>query len=169
MNKTQLIEQLKKPLDQVDSLLKAAEISTDMETYTDEHLKTLQALDEMVASGKAKSHKDATKLYRQQQESSTTSEPVMQASIHDEFIFAQAERAADVALASFPQIAIEEYYRLKTLFVQRYRQRITERLQDPEFREQFQAAIEGQDMGKLNLFGSTKSSMALPSSSSSSS
>ncbi len=85
------------------------------------------------------------------------------------FILTQAERAADAALASFPQIAIEENYRLKTLFVQRYRQHITERLQDPEYRQWFEAAIEGQDMGKLNLFGSTISNTALPSSSSSSS
>lgn len=168
MNKTQLIEQFKKPVDHVDSLLNAAGISTNLETYTAEHLKTLQALDEMVASGLAKTHKDAASLYRQQQESSSASEPIMQAQVLDEFIIAQAERAADAALRSFPQIAIEEYYRLKELFVQRYRQHIAKQLQNPEFRQQFQAAMEGQNVGKLNL-NSMTSNTALPSSLSSSS
>ncbi|MES1026214.1 hypothetical protein ABN584_25290 [Gloeocapsa sp. BRSZ] len=87
----------------------------------------------------------------------------------DGFILNQAEQAADKTLFSLPQIAIEEHYRLKALFVQRYRQRIAERLQDPEFRQQFESAIEGQELGKPKLLNSTTSSIALPSSSSSSS
>ncbi len=87
----------------------------------------------------------------------------------DEFILAQGDRAADVTLASLPDIAFEEQQRLKALFVQRYRQRIMERLQDPEYRQQFAAAIEGEDMGKLALLNNTTSNFALPSSSSSSS
>lgn len=169
MNKTQLIEQLQKPVDQVDSLLKVAGISTELETYSDEHLKTLQTIDEMVSSGKAKTPKDAAKLYRQQQETTTASSAVMPASEIDKFILAQAERAAEAELSKIPQVAQEENIRLRTLFVQRYRQYIAERLQDPEYREKFQAAIEGQDLGKSELLGSTTSNTALPSSSFSSS
>lgn len=86
----------------------------------------------------------------------------------DNFILRQAEYAADATLVSFPQIANEEQHRLKELFVQRYRQRIAQQLQDPKFRQHFQAAIEGQGVGKLNLLSSTTSNIALPSSSSSS-
>lgn len=172
MNKTQLLEQLKKPVDQIDSLLKAAGIGTELETYTDDHLNTLQVLDEMVASGKTKTYKEAAKLYRQQQAHSTatTSESVVEeASERDQFILTLANQAADATLANFPQIAMAEHQRLKALFVQRYRQRLAEQLQNPEFRQQFQAAIEGQEMGKFNFLNSTTSNIALPSSSSSSS
>lgn len=84
------------------------------------------------------------------------------------FVFREADRAADATLKSFPQIAFEERQRYKELFVQRYRQRITQQLQDPEFRQHFQAAIEGQDLGKLHLLNSMTSNIALPSNSSSS-
>lgn len=84
------------------------------------------------------------------------------------FVFREADRAADATLKSFPQIAFEERQRYKELFVQRYRQRIAQQLQDPEFRQHFQAAIEGQDLGKLPLLNSTTSNIALPSNSSSS-
>lgn len=87
----------------------------------------------------------------------------------EDFILSLANQSADATFASLPSIAIEEHQRLKALFVQQYRQRIMERLQDPEFRQQFQAAIEGQDMGKLPLLNSTTSNIALLSSSSSSS
>ncbi|WP_250126314.1 hypothetical protein [Chroococcidiopsis sp. CCMEE 29] len=87
----------------------------------------------------------------------------------DSFILTQAQRAADATLASLPQIAVEEHQRLKELFVQRYRQRIAQQLQDPEFRQQFQLAIEGQQMGKFNFLNSMTSNIALPSSSSSNS
>lgn len=156
MNKTQLIEQLKKPEDQINSLLKAAAIATDLENYTEEHLKIITALNEMVESGKAKTHKEAARLYRTSTENTIESEKVGQSSNElDEFILSQANTAADITFASLPQMAMEEHQRLKGLFVQRYRQRILERLQDPDFRQQFQAAIEGQDMGKLKLLNST--------------
>jgi len=167
VNKTQLIEQLKQPEAQINSLLSAAAISADLEIYTDDQLEILQALDEIVASGKAKTHKDAAKLYRQQQETSTTSENSAQAANNlDEFIQSLANQAADSTFANLPNIAIEEHHRLKALFVQRYRQRIMERLQDPEFQQQFQAAIEGQDLGKLKLLSGTTSNMVLPNNSS---
>lgn len=83
----------------------------------------------------------------------------------EEFILSLANQSADATFATLPNIAFEEHHRLKALFVQRYRERIMERLQDPEFRQQFQAAIEGQDLGKLNLMSSTTSNIALPSSS----
>lgn len=125
----------------------------------------------MVASGKTKTYQEAAKLYRQQQARSTatTSESVVEASEQDQFILTLANQAADATLANFPQIAIAEHQRLKALFVQRYRQRLAEQLQNPEFRQQFQAALEGQEMGKLNFLNSTTSNIALPSSSSSSS
>lgn len=84
------------------------------------------------------------------------------------FVFREADRAADATLKSFPQIAFEERQRYKELFVQRYRQRIAQQLQNPEFRQHFQAAIEGQDLGKLHLLNSMTSNIALPSNSSSS-
>ncbi len=83
-------------------------------------------------------------------------------------VFREADRAADATLKSFPQIAFEERQRYKELFVQRYRQRIAQQLQDPDFRQHFQAAIEGQDLGKLHLLNSKTSNIALPSNSSSS-
>lgn len=87
----------------------------------------------------------------------------------EEFILSLANQSADATFATLPNIAFEEHHRLKALFVQRYRERIISRLQDPEFRQQFQAAIEGQDMGKLSLMSSTTSNIALLSSSSSNS
>jgi len=84
----------------------------------------------------------------------------------DEFIQSLANQAADSTFANLPNIAIEEHHRLKALFVQHYRQRMMERLQDPEFQQQFQAAIEGQDLGKLKFLTGTTSNIALPSSSS---
>jgi len=206
VKKTQLIEQLKQPVTQVDSLLKAMGISPEMETYTDEHLKTLQALNEMLASEKIKTPEDAAQLYRQQRETSTTSEPMdqalatileeaksdkMQKDIQnnenispsqmqspqaenseaklDNFILTLANQAANATLTSFPNIALEEHLRLKALFVKRYRERIAEQLQSAEFRQQFQAAMEGEELGKLPLLSSTTSNTALLNSSSSSS
>lgn len=87
----------------------------------------------------------------------------------EEFILSLANQSAEACLANLPNIAFEEYHRLKALFIQRYRERIMERLQDPEFRQQFEVAISGQDMGKLSLAQSTTSNIALPSSSSSNS
>jgi len=87
----------------------------------------------------------------------------------DDFILTLANQAANATLTSFPNIALEEHLRLKALFVKRYRERIAEQLQSAEFRQQFQAAMEGQELGKLPLLSSTTSNIALLNSSSSSS
>jgi hypothetical protein len=88
----------------------------------------------------------------------------------DNYVLEQAERAADATVAGFPQMAIEEQHRVRKLFIKRFQQRLAERLQDPSVRQQFQAVIEGKEMGKLpTLSESLTLNMALPSSSSSSS
>jgi hypothetical protein len=67
-------------------------------------------------------------------------------------------------------VLIEEEQRFREAFIQRFRQRLAERLQDPSVQQQFQAVIEGEDMGKLPMLSpSPTSNMALPSNSSSSS
>lgn len=162
MNKTQLIEQLQKPLDQVDSLLKAAGIATSLEIYTLEHLKTLQALDEMVVSGKAKTHRDAAKSYRQQQNTPTTTEPVIEAFDQDTLLMALAEEAANAALEKFPELAREQHDSAVAAFVQRYRQYLAQGLQSPEYRQKFQAVIQGRRLGKSNILENTTSNTALP-------
>lgn len=170
MNKTQLLEQLKKPEDQLDALLRAAAISTDLEDYTDEHLKTLQEIDKIVESGKAKTYKEAAKLYRKQQEPTAESDQAVESPNNlDEFIQEQASRAAEATLANLPQVAQEERKRLEAVFVQKYRQRVAELVQDPGYREKFQMAMEGQDMGKSNLLNGKDSNIALLNNSSSSS
>jgi hypothetical protein len=88
----------------------------------------------------------------------------------DNYAFELAERAADASVAKIPQMAIEEEQRFREAFIQRFRQRLAERLQDPSVKQQFQAVIEGEDMGKLPMLSpSPTSNMALPSNSSSSS
>lgn len=88
----------------------------------------------------------------------------------DNLVLQEAERAANVTLAGFPQMAFEEQQRFRQLFIERFRQHLVKGLQDPSFKQQFQAVIEGQDMGKsLMLSPSPTSNMVLPSSSSSSS
>lgn len=171
MNKTQLLSQLHQPENQLNSLLTAAGIPADLDDYSDEHLETIQALNELVESGKAETYESAVVLYRQQQEYLALSDNPVQASNNlDEYILSLANQSADATFASLPRIALEEHQRLRALFVQQYRKRILERLQDPEFKQQFQAAIEGQDLGKLKLLlSSTTSNTALLGSSSSNS
>lgn len=88
----------------------------------------------------------------------------------NKLVLEEAERAADATVAGLPQMAIEEQQRFRELFIQRFRQRLAERLQDSSVRKQFQAAIEGKNMGKSpTLCESPTSNIALPSNSSSSS
>lgn len=172
MNKTQLLSELQKPEAQLNSLLSAAGIQTDLEDYTTEHLETIQAINELVESGDAKTYEEAQVLRSQQQQQAddaTSQKAAQPLNNLEEFILSLANQAADTTFASFPSMALEEHHRLKALFVQQYRLRILERLQDPEFQQQFQAAMSGQDLGKLKLLlSSTKSSTALLGSSSSS-
>lgn len=170
MNKTHLIEQLKKPEDKINSLLNAAVIAADLEDYTEEHLKTLQGINEIMESGKAKTYKAAAELHRKQQESDSKSEQEEQLSNHfEQYIQEHGGKAAEANLAALPAMAEAEYSHLKSMFIKAYRKRIAELLQDPGYRQQFEAAIEGQSMGKLPLLNSTTSNIVLPSSSSSSS
>ena len=156
MNKNQLIEQLKKPEDKINSLLSAAAIPTDLEDYSDDHLKILKEIDKAVESGKAKTYKEAVKLYRQQQDTTIGSNQTAETSNSlDDFIQALADSAAERAFANLPNIASAEYERLKAAFLQRFRQRIAERMQNPEYRQQFLAAMEGEDMGNPKLLNST--------------
>ncbi len=102
-----------------------------------------------------------------------TKESMLDSPLEDDelnkFIIEQAIKAADATLSSLPQVAFDEYQRLKEAFVRKYRERIVERLSDPEFKQQFVAAIEGTDLGKFKLLNNTPSNIALPSSSSSNS
>ncbi len=161
MNKTQLLSQLQKPEDQLNSLLTAAVIPTDLEDYTTEHLETIQALIELVESGSANTYEEAQVLrsQQQQQKSRPTSNQAAQPSTNlEEYILSLANQSADATFASLPRIALEEHQRLRGLFVQQYRQRILSRLQDPEFEQEFKAAMSGQDEGKLQLLLSSKTS-----------
>lgn len=135
-------------------------------------LKEGQPMDQALATILEEAKNDKTQKDTQVNGSTNPSESLQTESSEaklEEFILSLANQSADATFASLPNIALEEHHRLKALFVQQYRQRIMERLQDPEFRQQFQAAIEGQDMGKLPLLNSTTSNIALLSSSSSSS
>jgi hypothetical protein len=121
-----------------------------------------------------KSIEEATEIVVSQakngvQESRSDSLSLIEDDELDNFITEQALRAADATLSSLPQVAYDEYQQLKEAFVRKYRERIAERLNDPVFKEQFVAAIEGRDMGKFKLSSSTHSTIALPSSSSSNS
>lgn len=156
MNKTQLIEKMKKPEDRIDSLLSAAAISSDLKVYTNDHLKILQEIDKILESGKAKTDKEAAELYYQQQKTFTESDNLARSSIDtDEFIQSLANQAADEALANLPNIAKEEHENFRVKFQHFFRQRLAERLREPEFQQQFQLALEGKDVGKLKLLSST--------------
>jgi hypothetical protein len=87
----------------------------------------------------------------------------------EKFIIEQATKAANETLLSLPQVKLEETQRIRNLFISAYRARIAECIQDPEYKRQFIALLEGQDAGKLNLLNSTDLTIDLPSSSSSSS
>ncbi len=186
MNKTQLIEQLKKPEDKVNDLLSAAAIAADLQEYTDDHIKTLQAINEITESGKAKTYKAAGELYRKQQGSDSKSpkqaqkqaigsgngQPVVPENLNsdfEQFIQEQGNKMAEMHLARLPAMAEAEYNHLKAVFIQAYRKRIAEMLQDPEYRKQFESMMLGGELGKSMLSSITTSNIALPSSSSTSS
>jgi hypothetical protein len=87
----------------------------------------------------------------------------------ENFIVEQAKIAAASALSRLPQIAVEKRQQLEVKFAKAFEEEISRRLNDPTFKQQFIATIEGQDLGKLNLLSGTPSNIALPSSSSSNS
>lgn len=167
MNKTQLIEQLKQPEDKVNSLLSAAAIAADLKDYTKDQLLTLQTIDQLVESGKAKTYKVAAELYRQQQESDPKSiEAEEFANQLDCFIEEEAQRAAKQSLSALPGLVEAEHNRLEAEFIKAYRKHVIKGIQDPKYREAFEAEMLGKTMGKPKISNTSISNIALPSSSS---
>lgn len=171
------------PEDQISTILESIKIKSSAKP-SDEQLKGFEKVCQMIQSGMeldmaVQSIHEEVKNNNKTQKENGEALPTAQAQPKtedgvkvqiDNYVLEQAERAADATVAGFPQMAIEEQQRVKKLFIQRFQQRLAERLQDPSVRKQFQAAIEGGDMGKLpTLLESPTLNMVLPSSSSSSS
>lgn len=87
----------------------------------------------------------------------------------EQFVQEQGSKMAEMSLATLPAMAEAEHQRLKDMFIQAYRKRIAEMLQDPAYRQRFETLMLGGELGKLRLSSSTTSNIALPSSSSTSS
>ncbi len=169
--------------DQISPILESIKIKSSAKP-SDEQLKGFEQVCQMVQSGIELDaavqliHEEAKNNNKAQPENGEAL-PAAQAQLEvedgikvqiDNYAFELAERAADASVARIPKMAIEEEKRFREAFIQRFRQRLAERLQDPSVKQQFQAVIEGQDMGKLPmLLESPTSNMALPSNSSSSS
>lgn len=169
--------------DQISEILESIKIKSSAKP-SDEQLKGFEKVCQMIQSGMELDvavqsiHEEAKNNNKTQQENgealpAAQAQPKAEDGVKvqiDNYVLEQAERAADATVAGFPQMAIEEQQRVQKLFIKRFQQRLAERLQDPSVRQQFQAAIEGGDMGKLpTLLESPTSNMVLPSSSSSSS
>lgn len=171
------------PEDQISKILESIKIKSSAKP-SDEQLKGFEKVCQMIQSGMELDvavqsiHEEAKNNNKTQKENGEAL-PAAQAQLKAEdgvnaqlnnLVLQEAERAADVTLARFPQMALEEQQHFRELFIQRFRQCLVERLQDPNFKQQFQAVIEGKEMGKLpTLCESLTLNMALPSSSSSSS
>lgn len=169
--------------DQISTILESIKIKSSAKP-SDQQLKGFDQVCQMVQSGMELDaavqsiHEEAKNNNKAQPENGETL-PVAQAQSEfedgvnaqfDDLVFKQAERAADFALAELPQIALEQRQHYRKKFIKRFRQHIVERLQDPKYQQQFQAMIEGGDMGKLPILSeSPTSNMLLPSSSSSNS
>jgi hypothetical protein len=87
----------------------------------------------------------------------------------EQFVQEQGGKMAEMSLATLPAMAEAEHQRLKEMFIQAYRKRIAEMLQDPAYRQRFETLMLGGELGKSMLSSSTTSNIALPSSSSTSS
>lgn len=171
------------PEDQISRILESIKIKSSAKP-SDEQLRGFEKVCQMVQSGMELDvavqsiHEEAKNNNKTQKENDQVL-PAAQAQLKaengmnaqfDDLVFEQAERAADFALAELPQIALEQRQHYREKFIQRFRQHIVERLQDPSYQQQFQAVIEGKEMGKLPiLLESPTSNTALLSSSSSSS
>ena len=171
------------PEDQISPILESIKIKSSAKP-TEEQIKGFEQVCQMVQSGMELDvavqsiHESAKKNNKAQPENGETL-PAAEAQPRDEegvnvqidnLVIEEAERAANATVAGLPQMAIEEQQRVRELFIQRFRQHLAKRLQDPSVRQQCQAVIEGEDMGKSpTLLKSPTSNMALPSSSSSSS
>ena len=169
--------------DQISTILESIKIKSSAKP-SDEQLKGFDQVCQMVQSGieldaaVQSIHEEAKNNNKAQPENGETlpaaeAQPRVEEGVNiqiDNLVLEEAERAADATVAGLPQMAIEEQQRVRELFIQRFRQHLAKRLQDPSVRQQCQAVIEGEDMGKSpTLYESPTSNMALPSSSSSSS
>ena len=85
----------------------------------------------------------------------------------EKIITEQANKAADAALLSLPRLAESQISALRETFLQQFRIRIEQQLKSPEYQEAFIKEIES--LGELPISNSSTPSIALPSSSSSSS
>lgn len=169
--------------DQISTILELIKIKSSAKP-SDEQLGGFEQVCQMVQSGMELDvavqsiHESAKKNNEAQPEngealSAAQAQPRAEEGVNvqiDNLVLEEAERAADATVAGLPQMAIEEQQRVRELFIQRFRQHLAKRLQDPSVKKQCQAVIEGEDMGKSpTLLESPTSNMALPSSSSSSS
>ncbi|GFE72211.1 hypothetical protein [Chroococcus sp. FPU101] len=90
----------------------------------------------------------------------------------EKLVLELADQAAETMLSSIANLALiplEQYQRIKALFISRYQAQIIEQLQNPQYRQQFLALMTGDNEGKLKLLSNTDSTLALLNSGSSSS
>ena len=85
----------------------------------------------------------------------------------EQIILEQANKAADAALMSLPNVAQSEIERLRQSFIKQFRIRIKQRLNSPEFQQQFASQMEC--LGEQAVFNSSTTNTALLDSSSSNS
>jgi len=177
----QIAERYSIPEDQISKILESIKIKSSVKP-SDEQLRGFEKVCQMIQSGTelelaVQSIHEEAKNSKKTQKPNVEVLPAAQTKTDDEvnaqidnYVLQQAERAADVTVEALPQMAFEEQQRFRELFIHRFRQRLAERLQDPSVKQQFDAVIEGGDMGKLPaLSESLTSNISLPSSSSSSS
>ena len=85
----------------------------------------------------------------------------------EKIILEQANKAADAALFSLPNVALAETEQLRQAFIQQFRSRVEEQLRSPEFQQQFISQMEC--LGELRASSSNMMNTATLDSSSSSS
>ena len=85
----------------------------------------------------------------------------------EQIILEQANKAADAALMSLPNVAQSEIERLRQSFVKQFRTRIEQQLNSPKFQQQFVSQMEC--LGEQAVFSSSTTNTALLDSSSSNS
>lgn len=85
----------------------------------------------------------------------------------EQIILEQANKAADAALLSLPNVAQSEIEQLRQSFIRQFRIRIEQQLSSPEFQQQFVSQMEC--LGEQVVFSSSTTNTALLDSSSSNS
>ena len=130
--------------DQISPILESIKIKSSAKP-SDEQLRGFEQVCQMVQSGieldaAVQSIHEQAKNNNLAQSENGEALPAAQAQIEvedgikvqiDNYAFELAERAADASVAKIPQMAIEEEQRFREAFIQRFRQRLAERLQDP--------------------------------------